>query len=421
MATWYFKPTGSNANWSSTGNWWSASNGTGSHPASAPWTTSATQGDNLVFVNGVSTSSVIDTDIGSGLTITGACSVTFTLSNGKTIYGGTYTKNFQVAGGSSGSYGTIAGGTFSSTLAAPYVGNYARITGGTFTYYNDSNINIRLRFFSNITVSGGTFIGVVDVVGDYSTITGGNFSGVTDFRNITSVTITGGTVPSTLSVWWNGVFYINNSATPLDSYGNGTWNSLFYQSATLYSGYVSPHYYLVGVQTTLNSSGNGYWSGTYYVGGGVTTLDSSGNGYWSSHYYLGGAQTTLNSSGTGWWNSKKYISASLFTGVYMTKYYIDGVATSLDSSGNGFVLEKKYIGGVPVGDGWDGTTYNIGGVPTNLDSDGTGIWMNHYCQGGTPFTGWNGTTYYMTGIPTTLNSSGTGFFVNQHYIGGVLG
>jgi hypothetical protein len=67
MATWYYKPPnpGLSKDWNSTTSWWSNANGTGSHPSSAPWTTSATAGDNIALATGVTGALNLNVYLGS--------------------------------------------------------------------------------------------------------------------------------------------------------------------------------------------------------------------------------------------------------------------------------------------------------------------------------------------------------------------
>ena len=189
-----------------------------------------------------------------------------------------------------------------------------------------------------------------------------------------------------LNGWRGGVYWINDVATTLNQYGTGFWNNKYYigafettlgQSGTgfwngkmfangnFFTG-LAPYstytiYWINGIASSLNNSGTGAWNGKYYIGGVETTLDQSGNGVSydaaerTPKYYIGGVGTTLNTLGKGVWNNK---------------YYIGGVETTLNSNGNGVWNNKYYIGG----------------VETTLDQSGNGIWSNSIYQNGTTVT-----------------------------------
>ena len=164
---------------------------------------------------------------------------------------------------------------------------------------------------------------------------------------------------------WNNQYYIGGRLTSLDSDGNGDWDGKRFANGNLLTGLGSYNtytiYWINGIASSLNNSGTGAWNGKYYIGGVETTLDQSGNGVSfdasanSYKYYIGGVETTLNTAGKGAWNNK---------------YYIGGVETTLSQGGNGVWNNKYYIGG----------------VETTLDQSGNGIWNNSIYQNGSKVT-----------------------------------
>lgn len=84
-------------------------------------------------------------------------------------------------------------------------------------------------------------------------------------------------------------------------------------------------YYVNGLVTTLNNSGQGFWNNVYYVNGQPTTLNQSGNGVWNNKYYIGSVETTLNLNGDGIWNNQVYFNGSLASS-------FDNLAISVESS-----------------------------------------------------------------------------------------
>ena len=228
--TWYFKPTVSgrttNSDWSSTGNWWSSSDGTGTHPAAAPWTTSATAGDSLSLANSVNPTSYaqVDVDLGSStgaFTITAQCNVILNIkivdfnNRARTIYSGTYNNIIKNVQGS-GVWWMIRGGTFNGAIS-------------------DWGLNA-----NSSTIYAGTFN---NSVSKFSYITGGNFANAT----VSTVgNITGGTHPSNYTGIWAGFYYINGA---------------------LGTGYYNGGYYVLGVFSTLDVYGNGFYNNLLYIGG----------------------------------------------------------------------------------------------------------------------------------------------------------
>ena len=115
MATWYFKNSVDN-NWETLGNWWSNSDGTGSHPPTIPWNgnndhgnyfSNPTSADNLSVCNGYTGNIVVQEVIGSYEWVpTGTCNIS-NLTFNFVVYGGNWAGNNIVA-----NY-YISGGTFS--------------------------------------------------------------------------------------------------------------------------------------------------------------------------------------------------------------------------------------------------------------------------------------------------------------------
>jgi hypothetical protein len=87
------------------------------------------------------------------------------------------------------------------------------------------------------------------------------------------------------------LYYINDTATTLDSSGNGTWNSLRYSGGALFTGTVD---------------------GDYYVSGALA------NGTYNNIYYVNG------NPATGTYNGLYYSNGTLFTGTFEGIDYISG-------------------------------------------------------------------------------------------------
>lgn len=260
MANWYFN-NAADTFFLNVNNWWSNANGTGTHPAAAPWTTSATQADNLLPVTGYTdfaqyypngNGEEFPVKLGNGLTITGTCSVKLDLRPGYedppfgVIIGGNYTaevKDAVIEGGSfvDVSSSSIQGGTFSGTVnscniqnglfnSTASVSSSSDIYGGTFncTLVRGFNFTVNGVFNAPVTltqstgVTGGTFNSTFSqAVGNVSggtfngtyTQNSGNISGGTFNGTFTYVTgnVSGGTFN-------NGIlnqFYRNGFAPPL--------------------------------------------------------------------------------------------------------------------------------------------------------------------------------------------------------------
>lgn len=258
----------------------------------------------------------------------------------------------------------------------------------------------------------------------------GDYSGLTYYNGDPAQ----GFYSSIPSSSYTNTYFISGVATALDSSGNGYWGGWYYVSAT---------------QTTLDASGNGSWNGAWYWGGVLSTeLDASGTGYQgasygmfsSGYYYLGGL-TSLGSSGTGYWSGNTYASG------YVSGYFIAGVLTMLDSCGNGSWNGSNYVDGTVSnsawsscanvwyfngltesgvdqnGNGWSWSSnqYFLGGAQTTLDYSGNGTWNGLPYYGGTAQpTGWNGYSYWITNLETTLDSSGSGTWNGGTYVNGVL-
>jgi hypothetical protein len=93
----------------------------------------------------------------------------------------------------------------------------------------------------------------------------------------------------------NGIYYIDDVATTLNSDGTGSWNDYFY--------------YINGELTTLDGGGTGFWNGKAYVGG-----YEQPTGWNESFYYINNVQTTLDSSGNGTWNGQTYVNGVVQNG-----------------------------------------------------------------------------------------------------------
>jgi hypothetical protein len=230
MSTWYFKDTKETPDqlWSDVNNWWSNGDGTGSHPAAAPWTTDvAGNADNLSLATGAAPPA-IDCAIGNtGWTnqITGECDIVGLINNNN-IGGGTFScagfiNNWAIDGGTfSGdgfvNYSNITGGTFSGDGFV----NYNFIAGGTFSgagFVNYSNIYGGTfsgeGFINNYGIYGGTFSGEGFI--NVGTFNGGTFSGmlvVSVLRN--GLSFNTGTQPGTVT-------FTNDRASVLDVLGAG--------------------------------------------------------------------------------------------------------------------------------------------------------------------------------------------------------
>lgn len=215
-----------------------------------------------------------------------------------------------------------------------------------------------------------------------------------------------------------------------------------------------PPYYIDGVRTTLDTSGNGYWNGTWYVGGVATTLPASGNGLWNGTSYIGGYSAPgVSGSGTGpcgsiyyinwvatglpwytgigYWNGVYYIRGVATTlpesgcGEWGGVYYFFGTASALPSNGTGYLSQWIYGNG-GYGPGHPDIGYYIGGNLTTLSTNGSGAWNNIVYNSGVPdpnagtvTNGWSGYGYYLNGKATTLSSNGTGNWTNTLYQEGV--
>ena len=376
MATWYFNNVKGATNWSSTNLWWSNANGTGSHPSSAPWTTSATAGDNLAPATGFSGSILLDVDLGSSsgtFTITGICSTPIACwpLNNRYIYSGNYTQaisnpyqfNLYISGGTFG--GAVSGNFRKSTF----------ISGGTF--------NGSVQYAS---ITNGTFnAAVLNATG----ITGGNFTGSVASQN-------GGISAGTFNA---AVTIVNANVT------GGTFNSSIVGSNN------------VGI---VNGTFNGAVSNFSYISGGNFTNATVSN----VNSITGGTHPT---NYTGIWVNLYYNNGALGTGFYGNRYYINGqYVSSVDSFGNGFYNSLLYIGGTSTGyaqssvyvfnnanstnDFTDLANYTLNGsVPTNLPSSSDIVYAT-IDQGLAPPWTLQGN---LTASKIYINTDSSGYSVNR--------
>ena len=178
MATWYWLGNYSNS-WSDPQNWWSAPNGTGSHPPDAPWTTISTINDNLdLAISEFSTNPTITngTTIGSpthSWSILGTCIIP---SIGLASSGGNTGKIYDM--GPSGYSGLIfKGGPMSGEIHDGIF--YGGLTGSLFIYggnFYANNITSYCIIYDGI-FSGNNFINTTDNFENVGSIFGGTFSG----------------------------------------------------------------------------------------------------------------------------------------------------------------------------------------------------------------------------------------------------
>ena len=234
MANWYYN-NAADTTFTNVNNWWANSNGTGAHPTTALWTTSATQADNLLPVTGYTgfaqyfpnaNGEEFPVKLGQGLTITGTCSVKLNLRPGDEdppfglIIGGNYTAEITNA--------ILEGGIFSGNVSS------SSIQGGTFSgIVNASNIyngvfNSTATVSSSTDIFGGTFN--CSLIRGFSSnpTSGGVFNAPVTLNNSTG--ITGGAFNSTFSQsvgnvsggTFNGA-YTQNSG----NVSNGTFNGTY--------------------------------------------------------------------------------------------------------------------------------------------------------------------------------------------------
>jgi len=240
MANWYFN-NAVDTSFVNVGNWWANSNGTGAHPASVPWMSSATQNDNLLPVTGFEgyaslNVNAYDADpvvsLGDGVSITGTCSVKIDLWGG----------------GEDASFGAISSGNYTSEIVGSYNGGINKAQFGLIT--------------------GGTFSGRVFV----AAVTGGNFNGLTEPFQIsgTAVCETTATVTSTVLIQ-GGVF--NCPVTRGSQTSGGTFNAAVTSTVNVTGG----TYNAAFIQNSGIISG-GTFNGTFTRTGGTVTGGTFNNG-----------------------------------------------------------------------------------------------------------------------------------------------
>lgn len=222
----------------------------------------------------------------------------------------------------------------------------------------------------------------------------------------------------------DGIYYINGVQTNLDESGNGTYDEDYYVNGSLANGVYGNHYYVNGNYAT------GTIDGVYYVNGPrYTGWDSS-----SSTYYINGLSTSLDSTGSGW-EPNTYNSNTGTNGMY----FVNGVGLNrLNSSGTGSRnhpghagFEAWYINGVltTLGDGGNGVwndAYYLNSTVTTLDNTGSGTYNNLLYSNGVLLNGvYNNFIYFNGALQTPLRSGNgalfTGTFEGNYYVNGEPG
>jgi hypothetical protein len=283
MANYYFNNAVSE-NWSDLGNWWL------DDQFSVPATQLPTNSDTVYNPN-------YNTINASGLNLSGFDLSTFNFSN------------FDIGNGSNNfSNANLTNVTFPTITSSNTNFSGANLTGATFTYFlaNGQSGPILLNF-SNANLTNATLAvpdGSVWQATFYNAIIS-NTSGIEYFTN--NASSDGYPVDVEGTGYFSGVFYINNVETTLNGFGNGTWNDLYYESGSLYTGFNSDNniYYIAGVATTLDNNGSGTWNDLYYESGSLYT------GFSDPTYYIEGQVTELDSTGTGTFNGQTYINGVL--------------------------------------------------------------------------------------------------------------
>ncbi len=218
--------------------------------------------------------------------------------------------------------------------------------------------------------------------------------------------------------WGMGTYFIEGLATNLDYSGNGRWC----ESVT--TGYEVCNNYVEG---QVFNDGWSIVRQTYYLSSYSTTLGSSGNGYWCD-------SMTMNPGGLpcGYYSNGSYVTNG-WVGDPSNVYLIDGQVVPLDSNGNGSWCpgwtwlngNYQYVcgyfeAGAYLSNGWStyGNVYVVNGYSSSLNQYGDGYWCDsmygQYCgyyANGSPFTnGWIASiSKYIIGTSDTgLDSGGNG-------------
>jgi hypothetical protein len=340
----------------------------------------------------------------------------FTNSTGNALWGDV--SNWNTAADGSGDNPTAApwgGGSeydnydlldaSNGTTALAYNGIYNNGTGKCY-------VNVYASGMGGPSIQGGSYYGSVTV----ERWLGPHFG---DFSNATSVSVNFGEYNGILyffgspatgfyqygPVYFVSGYYIGGVLTTLDATGNGTWNGATYVNGAteVQNGWIDGVYYINDVATDLPESGSGFWNGSYYINGTATSLDQSGNGMW-----IGGPEFGV---------------------------YLNGVITGLDPAGNGVVDGQWYSGFTPNNTitGWQsfsdwrgGPTeyaYFILGQQTTLDQSGNGTWNgDNYVNGEVQvaLNGWVDGVYYINNVATPLDENGDGFMEGLFYHEGEL-
>ena len=214
------------------------------------------------------------------------------------------------------------------------------------------------------------------------------------------------------------IFYIDWSASTLNTSGDGVYNGYTYSK---------------GNKLTIDAQGYGYlsqatgdYAAGYYRAWVLTTLNALGIGYWNSKYYTYPVvnpstypeQTTLPSNGTGTWRNYNYTNGSAFgyqpyDSKFYTGYGVGEADVYLYINGNEYLPISYHLYA-------DSNIRKVPFIATTLDSSGDGDWGTiifssikpPYNQlnrsGGFVYYGWDGGVYWILGVPTTLNGNGHG-------------
>lgn len=136
-----------------------------------------------------------------------------------------------------------------------------------------------------------------------------------------------------------GVYYLGGVKTTLPESGTGVWNDMFYSLGELGSGFFEGNCYVDGADTMSLVGGSGFCAGdaVYYLAGVATELNEEGIGTFNALYYQAGSIFSGETS-----VGITYENGAKVNGVLGDTFFVDGIPSwltglsdfSADSNGN---------------------------------------------------------------------------------------